>query len=223
MNHAKSISVLLVEDHAIVREGLRLLLGKEPDIHIIGESATGSQAVELATKSCPEVIVSDIAVPLLSGLEIIQQFLTAVPSAKILILSAHCDDVCVQHALHMGVMGYLVKDTPACFLSEAIRDVYHGRTFYSPGISRHLCADNEVQGRNGSTQKKSPKLTLRELEVLQLVAEGNGNKQMAAELGISPKTVEKHRGHLEGKLKIHGTANLTRYAMGLGILQTSVR
>ena len=224
MTVGNPIAVLLAEDHLIVREGLRGLLAPEADIAVVGEAITGRQAVDMARKLRPDVIVMDIAMPLLNGLEAARQIRLAVPKAKILILSAHSDDAYVERAAEMGAAGYLVKQTSVHTLKEAIRAVHKGHTFYSPDVAKRFHTRHaEPLDRKGRIHANAPGLTAREAEVLQLVAEGKANKQAAAELGISIKTVEKHRDHLMRKLDIHDTAGLTRYAISAGIIENSVQ
>jgi DNA-binding NarL/FixJ family response regulator len=220
----KRITVLLAEDHEIVRQGLRKLMEAEPDIEVVGEAATGRQAVALTKKLHPDVVVMDIAMPLLNGLEATRQIRQACPDAKVLILSAHSDDAYVEQVMALGATGYLLKQTSAHFLSEAIREVRQGRTFFSPSIAKRL---HSLAGpspeRAERSKKPDARLSSREAEVLQLIAEGQANKQVAAELGISVKTVEKHRQRLMQKLNIHDTAGLTRYAIAAGIIESSVQ
>ncbi len=224
MKSAKRITVLLAEDHMIVREGLRKLLEGESDIEVVGEAATGRQAVEMTRKLRPAVVVMDIAMPLLNGLEATRQIRQAIPDAKVLILSAHSDDAYVESVTALGAVGYLIKQTSAQFLSEAIREIQKGNTFFSPSIAKSLHHHNQKSlDRKGLLKTKVTRLSSREVEVLQLVAEGKANKQIAAELGISIKTVEKHRDHLMHKLDIHDTAGLTRYAIAAGIVESSVQ
>jgi DNA-binding NarL/FixJ family response regulator len=223
MKSAKPITVLLAEDHTIVREGLRRLLEAESDIEVIGEAATGRQAVDLTRKLRPQVAVMDIAMPQMNGLEATRQILRAAPDTKVLILSAHSDDAYVESMTALGAAGYLIKQTSAHFLCEAIREVQKGNTFFSPSIAKRLRQQTQKSlDRKGRLRAKTVRLSTREAEVLQLVAEGEANKQIAAELGISIKTVEKHRDHLMRKLDIHDTAGLTRYAIQAGIIESSV-
>jgi DNA-binding NarL/FixJ family response regulator len=223
----KRITVLLAEDHAIVREGLRALLAAEPDIVVVGEAQNGRQAVERSKALLPDVVVMDIAMPLLNGLEATRQLLKALPATKILILSAHGDDEYVEQVLALGAVGYLVKQASALVLAKAIREAYKGKQFFSPSIARRLGerreGENAIRGSTGRRKKQDVRLTSREVEILQLIAEGKANKQTAAELGISIKTVEKHRQALMGKLDIHDTAGLTRYALAAGIIEGGVR
>jgi DNA-binding NarL/FixJ family response regulator len=219
----KRITVLLVEDHQIVREGFRTLLKTEADIEVVGEAATGRQAVQLIRKLRPEVVVMDIAMPLLNGLEATRQILKEFPNSKVIILSAYNDDAYVDQAAALGAAGFLLKQTSSLKLATAIREVLKGNTFFSSGSSKR--ADGRsldpVDG-GGVSQKKGNCLSSREVEVLQLIAEGMSNKQVAAELGVSFKTVDKHRQHLMAKLNIHDIAGLTRHAIRTGIIESSV-
>jgi DNA-binding NarL/FixJ family response regulator len=220
----KRITVLLAEDHMIVREGLRALLEAERDIEVIGEARTGRQAVQLARRLRPDVVVMDIAMPLLNGLEATRRILKAVPATRVLILSAHGDDEYIRQAVMLGAAGYLIKQTSADVLGRAIREVHTGKTFFSPFVANRLpgLSLESPEGRPVIRKKKAG-LSSREVEVLQLIAEGRANKQVAAELGISIKTVEKHRQHLMSKLDLHDTAGLTRYAIAAGIIESRVQ
>ncbi len=218
------ITVLLAEDHTIVREGLLALLKLEADIEVIGEAESGRQAVALASKLSPDVIVMDIAMPLLNGLEATRQILQSNPSTKVLILSAHSDDAYVEQVMALGASGYLIKQTAAHILPGAIRDIHKGKTIFSPSISkRRKNHEKKAHDRGDLPGKGAAQLTSRETEVLQLVAEGKANKETAEELKISVKTVEKHRQSLMEKLNIHDTAGLTRYAIATGIIESSVQ
>jgi DNA-binding NarL/FixJ family response regulator len=220
----RHITVLLADDHTVVREGLRAMLEAEGDIEIIGEAETGRQAVDLTRKLRPDVVVMDIAMPILNGLEATRQIRKAVPEAKVLILSAHSDDAYIEQVTSLGGRGYLLKQTSARFLAEAIREVHKGNTYFSPSIARHLKNQYEKTSQPGELHKReAANLTSREMEVLQLISEGQANKQVASELGISVKTVEKHRQRVMEKLNIHDTASLTRYAISAGIIENSVQ
>jgi DNA-binding NarL/FixJ family response regulator len=219
----KRITVLLADDHMIVREGLRKLLEAERDIEVVGEAATGRRAVDMVRKLHPAVVVMDIAMPQMNGLEATRQILTAVPGTKVLILSAHSDDAYVERVMALGAAGYLVKQTSSHFLCEAIREVQRGNTFFTPAIAKRRHDRNQTSlDRKGRLKTKDVRLSSREAEVLQLIAEGEANKQIAAALGISIKTVEKHRDHLMQKLDIHDTASLTRYAIAQGMVECDV-
>jgi DNA-binding NarL/FixJ family response regulator len=224
MKADKRITVLLAEDHMIVREGLKKLLESESDIEIVGEATTGRQAVELTQKLHPDVIVMDIAMPQMNGLEATRQILKAFPKIKVIILSAHSDDAYVENAIAGGAVGYLIKQTSAHFLSEAIREVHKGNTFFSPTVAKRFQKRRQDSlDRKGVPKAGGIRLSSRETEVLQLIAEGEANKQIAEKLAISIKTVEKHRDHLMHKLDIHDTAGLTRYAIAVGIIESSVQ
>jgi DNA-binding NarL/FixJ family response regulator len=208
----KQITVLLAEDHTIVREGFRKMLELDDDIEVVGEAQDGRQAVALAKKLRPAVVLMDIAM------------LKALPATKVLILSAHSDDAYVKNATESGAVGFLLKQTSSHEVCRAIREIQKGKTFFSPSISRRLNRLNpQSPDRAGRLNKKAAQLTSREMEVLQLIAEGKANKQTASELGISMKTVEKHREKLMSKLDIHDTAGLTRYAISAGIIESSVQ
>ena len=220
----KRITVLLAEDHMIVREGFRKMLDLEADLEVVGEAENGRQAVALVKKLRPAVVLMDIAMPLLNGLEATRQVLKAVPATKVLILSAHSDDAYVKSATESGAVGFLLKQTSTQDVCKAIREVQKGNTFFSPSIAKRLSHHNQKSlDRKGRLKVKAVRLSSREMEVLQLIAEGEANKQIAAELGISIKTVEKHRDHLMQKLDIHDTAGLTRYAIAAGIIESSVQ
>lgn len=219
----KKITVLLAEDHVIVREGFRALLKHERDIEVVGEAETGREAVQLTGKLRPEVVVMDIAMPSLNGLEATRQIRKDFPDTKVLILSAHSDDAYVEQVIGLGGAGFLLKQTSSHVLATAIREVQKGNQFFSPALSKRAQAEGGAPSARGLAFKtKSNRLSSREVEVLQLIAEGMPNKQVAAELGVSFKTVDKHRQHLMSKLNIHDIAGLTRYAIAQGIIESSV-
>lgn len=216
----KKIRILLADDHAILRQGLRVLLDTEKDFDVVGEAEDGRRAVELAKIFKPDIIVMDIRMPQLNGLEATRQILSELPRTKVIILSAHNDDTYIDQVVAVGASGYLLKQSPSEIISKAIRQVSRGKTFFSPSISKRIRTQYDkspVQGR--LLKKKAADLTSRELEVLQLVTEGSANKQIADKLGISTKTVEKHRHQIRKKLNISDTAGLTRYAITAGIIE----
>ena len=220
----KPITILLADDHVIVREGFRQMLELEDDLKIVGEAQDGRRAVALVKKLRPAVVLMDIAMPLLNGLEAARQVLKECPATKVLMLSAHSDDAYVQTAIESGAAGFLLKQTSAHDVCRAIREVHQGKTFFSPSIAKHFNRLNPLlSGRAGTLSSKAAQLTSREMEVLQLIAEGKANKETASELGIGIKTVEKHREHLMEKLDIHDTAGLTRYAISAGVIESSVQ
>jgi DNA-binding NarL/FixJ family response regulator len=220
----RPIQVLIAEDHMVVRQGLKSLLEEEGDIQVIGQAENGRIAVEMALKLRPEVILMDIAMPQLNGLEATRQILKAHPAIKIILLSAYKDDAYIERATALGAVGYLIKQSSLDAIAKVIREVHRGRVFFSPEVAKHLVNPNQrLPLREELIKKKVAHLTGREAEVLQLVAEGQSNKQVGSSLGISIKTVEKHRQHLMEKLNIHDTAGLTRYAIGAGIIESSVQ
>lgn len=218
----KKIGVLLVDDHTVVRQGLRALLQSEEDINVIGEAENGRQAVVMARKTPPDVVVMDVAMPLLNGLEATRQILKLVPTSKVLVLTSYGDDECVQELMQAGASGYLIKQTAANDLLKAIREVQRGNAFFSPSIAKRLRDQCREAFTSGQPTRKSGDLTSREAEVLQLIAEGFSNKQIAAELCISIKTVEKHRQQVMNKLNIYDVAGLTRYAISKGMVERSL-
>jgi DNA-binding NarL/FixJ family response regulator len=220
----KRISVLIVEDHTLMREGLRAMLELEPDFDVVGEAQDGRNGIAMAMKLSPDVMLMDIAMPKLNGLEASRQLVKLVPGIRIIMLSAHCDDAYVKSAVDSGAAGFLLKQDTAHDVCKAIREVHRGGIYYSASIAKRFIRINpKVHGRSGEMQRKASALTSREMEVLQLIVEGKTNKESAGELGISIKTVEKHRGHLMNKLDIHDTASLTRYAMAAGIIENSTQ
>jgi DNA-binding NarL/FixJ family response regulator len=218
----QKIRVILADDHTVVRQGLRALLIAEGDIDIVGEADNGRQAVQIARKRAPDVAVVDIAMPQLNGLEATRQITRTVPSTKVLILSSYSDDEYVQKLTEAGAAGYLIKQTAANELLKAIREAHKGNAYFSPSIAKRLrdqCREAFVSGQ--PSKRRTDNLTTREAEVLQLIAEGRANKQIAAELCISIKTVEKHRQQVMNKLGIHDVAGLTRHAIAKGIIESN--
>ena len=224
VTYMNRITVLLAEDHQMVREGFRSLLEHERDIEVVGEAATGREAVRLTRKLRPAVVVMDIAMPLLNGLEATRQIRKDFPQIKVLILSAHSDEAYVERVTTLGAAGFLLKQTSSHFLAKAIRDVQKGNTFFSAAVAKSISGrDRTRRGRARKSKRRTNCLSSREFEVLQLIAEGKPNKQVAAELGVSFKTVDKHRQNLMTKLDIHDIAGLTRYAIAEGIIESTVR
>ncbi len=210
----KKISVLLVDDHTVIRQGMKALLASEMDIEVISEAENGRQAVQLAQKLKPEIIVMDLAMPHMNGAEATRQILKACPFSRVLVVTSYANAECISELLKAGAAGYLVKQTAAAELSRAIREVRRGNSFFSPAISK-LLRDNNRSTLNGESTRE---LTARESQVLQLIADGFSNKAIASELDISIKTVEKHRQQVMNKLDIHETAGLTRYAISKGLV-----
>jgi DNA-binding NarL/FixJ family response regulator len=212
----RHIRVLLVDDHTVVRQGLRSLLEGETDISVVGEAQNGREAVVLAKRTLPDVVLMDVAMPILNGVEATRQVLRNLPDTKVLALTSYGDDDYVAQFMEVGGHGYLVKQTAADDLIKAIREVQRGKRFFSPSVAKQLRQQRLETHGQGESGAKPGTLTSRECEVLQLIAEGFANKQVAAELSISIKTVEKHRQQVMNKLDIHDIARLTRYAISRG-------
>jgi len=217
---AKSIRVILADDHTLVRAGIRALLEKLPEVKVIGEAGDGREVLDLVRSHQPDVVLLDIAMPGLNGLEAAERMAGDFPKIRIIILSMHNNEEYVLRALKAGAAGYLLKKAATTELATALHEVVRGEIYLSEEIKLQ-----KNFPLHGITNQKSPleQLTGRQREILQLIAEGKANKETAAELGISIKTVEKHRGRLMSKLNIHDTAGLTRYAIGAGIIESSVQ
>lgn len=212
------IRILLVDDHTILRDGLRTLLENEPDLKVIGEAEDGRQAVTLACQHDPDVVLMDIAMPLLNGLEATRQIKRQCPKAKVLILSMHDNEEYIRQALEAGAMGYILKDAAAKELINAIRDVYRGEAVLSPAVTR-LVIEDYLRWGGIRPAEDAEGLSPREREVLQLIAEGHTNKQIAEILSISIKTVQAHRTSLMQKLDLHDRGELIKYAIQKKIIE----
>lgn len=216
------ITVLLVDDHTVVRQGLRALLEAEEGVTIAGEAEHGRQALHMAKRLQPDVIVMDIAMPSLNGLEATRQIKRECPTAKVLVLSSYGDDEYVQRLMDAGAKGYLVKQSAAKDLVVAIRETAKGNSFFSASISKRLQQQRNGFGAARPAGNRPNRLTPRQSEVLQLIAEGFANKKIAGELSISVKTVEKHRLEVMKRLDLHDVAGLTRYAVTHGFVEHPV-
>ena len=210
------VRVVLADDHQLMREGLRALLEKR-GFEIVGEAPDGRAAVKLARKLSPHVVVMDVAMRDLNGIEAARQIVSEAPGVRVLALSMHRDRQFVARMLEAGASGYLLKDDAAAELARAIREVAEGRTYLSPKIAGIVVADYVERLREGR-EVGCAELTPREREVLQLVAEGHTMRKVAKELSLSVKTVETHRRHIMDKLNIHTAAGLTRYAIQAGLV-----
>lgn len=217
----KAITVLLVDDHAIVRDGLRTLLETAEDIQVVGEAENGQQALGETKRLRPDVVLLDLAMPLLNGAEAARRIAEQVPASKMLILSSYCDAQHVWSAVHAGITGYLMKESASDDLLLAIRETAAGRAFFSPVIcERLLIGWRAVSSDPKDAETETGKLTHREVEVLQLIAESYLTKQIADILALSGKTIEKHRASLMAKLARHNIAQLTRYAIDRGVIES---
>jgi DNA-binding NarL/FixJ family response regulator len=201
-----------------MRRGLRLLLDSQPEFAVVAEAADGRQAVEQAEATQPDVVVIDIAMPNLSGIEAAQRIASAMPQIAIVILSMHSDEGYVLRALKVGAKGYLLKDSAEGDLIEAIKAVHRGKTFFSPEISKMLVEDYIREIRNRGVEDSYDLLTSREREILQLLAERKSNKEIAQALSLSLYTVETHRRNLQEKLNLHSSAELILYAVRKGLI-----
>ena len=208
-----NIRVLLADDHGVVRKGLRFLLERQPDMEIVGEAADGREAVRLAEAENPDIVIMDIAMPLLNGIEATAQMVKRNPAIAVIILSVHSDEDYLLSSLNAGAKGYLLKDSAEVDLVRAIEAVRKGTPFFSPEIAKTMLEDymRFLQQRN--LQDSYDLLTEREKEVLQLLAEGKSNKEVASILDVSVYTVDSHRTHLMQKLNLHNTAEIVLYAV----------
>jgi DNA-binding NarL/FixJ family response regulator len=212
-----SIRIILADDHQIIREGIRSLLDKEPDMEVIGEAKNGREAVDLTVQLVPDVVVMDIGMPDLNGMEATRQIVEQVSDVKVLALSMHSDRQFAAGILAAGASGYLLKDAAFDELAEAIRSVHKGQCYLSPGITGVVLNDYvERLAKPGDTTPFSA-LTKREREILQLLAEGWTTKRISENLHVSIKTVETHRQHVMDKLELHSLADLTKYAIREGL------
>jgi DNA-binding NarL/FixJ family response regulator len=208
--------ILLADDHKIMRDGLRVLLERESELAVVGEAENGRQAVRLARELEPEVVVMDVAMPDLNGMEAARQIKSELPSIKVIALSMHRDRRFIKGMLEAGALGYVLKESAFEEVAEAIHKVLTGRIYTSPKISDIVMEDYVRQLSHPEPQRESP-LTPREREVLQLLAEGNSSKQIGRRLNVSVNTVDTHRHRIMDKLDLHSVAELTKYALKVGL------
>jgi len=212
------IRILLADDHTLVRSGIRSLLEDEPGLSVIGEAEDGRKAVGMACQLKPDVVIMDIAMPLLNGLEATRQIKMQCPEVKVLILSMHDNEEYIRQVLEAGAMGYILKDAAARELISAVQSVYRGEAVLSPAVTR-LVIEDYLRWGGTRPQEEADSLSPREREVLQLIAEGYTNKQIAEILSISIKTVQAHRNSLMGKLDLHDRGELIKYAIQKKIIE----
>jgi len=208
-----TVRILLADDHGLVRRGLHYLLERSPSFQVVGEASDGRQAVQLAEKLKPDVVIMDIAMPNLNGLDATAQIVKKNPSTGVIILSMHSDETYLVRALSAGAKGYLLKDSAEADLLRAVEAVSQGRPFFSPAIAETLLEDYMRRLKQQNLTDSYDLLTDREKEVLQLLAEGKSNKEVAALLNLSLYTVETHRSNLMQKLRLHNTAEIVLYAV----------
>jgi len=212
------VRILLADDHTVMRSGLRLLLERQPDLTVVGEAANGREAIALAATLKPDVVVMDIAMPHLNGVEATRQIVNQSPNTAVVILSMHSDESYVIRSLKAGARAYLLKDSAEADLIDAIRAITAGKSFFSPAVRRILKEDYMLQLKEMGPEDSYERLTKREREVLQLVAEGQSNKEVANLLNLSLYTVETHRTHILQKLNLHTVPELILYAVRKGII-----
>lgn len=218
---SRRVRILLADDHTLMRGGLRAMIQGLNEFDVVGEAPDGREAVRLSEELSPDLIVMDVGLPGLNGLEATRQILKQRPHARVLILSMHLNEEFVKQALEAGATGYVLKDAPVTELVAALRSVADGQTHLSPPISRIVIDDYVRRTRQESpVRTRYDALTAREREVLQLIAEGKTNKEIARLLNVSVNTVETHRAHLLDKLDIHDLAGLIRYAIQKGLIPT---
>jgi len=212
------VRILLADDHTVMRAGLRLLLERHQNFEVVGEAADGREAVEIAAQQKPAVVVMDVAMPHLNGVEAARQILSRNPDIAIVMLSMHSDESYVLRSLKAGARAYLLKDSAEADLISAIHAIIEGRSFFSPGVRALLKEDYIYRLQKFGADDTYELLTAREREVLQLVAEGRSNKEVASLLGLSLYTVETHRTHILQKLNLHSVPELILYAVRKGII-----
>jgi len=214
----QKIRVLVVDDHAIIRDGICALLALTGDIEAVGVAANGRDALEMVTRLSPDIVLIDIVMPLMDGLEATHRIHKKFPETKVIILTQYEDREYVFPVIEAGASGFVSKTAASSELTSAIRSVYHGDSFLSPSIARLLVEDYRQIARVGKSKDTSEQLTDREREILKLLAEGHSTREIAQTLVISPKTVERHKTNLMAKLDIHNRLDLFKYALRKGII-----
>ena len=215
---ATKVKILIADDHAIVREGIRMILEAQPDFEVVGEAEDGDEAVRLARKLAPEVVVMDISMPKLNGVEATQAIREGLPGVHVLILTMHEEQSYLFQLLRLGAAGYVLKRAAATDLVEAVRATHRGETFLYPAVAQSIVQDYLERLRSGEGSERYGGLTYREREILVLIAEGLTNAQIAEKLVISVKTVQTHRAHIMKKLDLHDRSLLVRYAVRKGLI-----
>jgi two-component system response regulator NreC len=213
-----SVRIVLADDHTILRHGLRLVLEREPDFAVIGEASNGREAIDLVIRETPDVVIMDIAMPLLNGIEATRRIHEERLKTAVVILSMHADEGYILKALRAGARGYLLKDSADADLIQAVRAVNAGKAFFSPAVSKVLADDYLRQMRQQGVDDPYDLLTPRERELLQLIVELKSTKDIAALLNLSPHTIDTHRANLMQKLNVHSTAELILYAVRKGVI-----
>lgn len=212
------LRILLADDHTIMRNGLRLLLERQSDFVVVAEAENGREAVELAARENPDIVIMDIGMPVLNGIEATNRINADQPKTAVIVLSMHSDESYILRALKSGARGYLLKDSAEADLIGAVRAVAAGKAFFSPAVSKVLADDYIRQIQQKGAEDSYELLTTRERELLQLVAEGRSTKEIASQLNLSPHTVDTHRGNIMHKLNVHSVPELILYAVRRGII-----
>lgn len=212
------VSIVLADDHTVLRSGLRLLLERYSDFSVVGEAGNGREAVEIAERESPDVVVMDISMPILNGIEAARRIASALPKAAIVVLSVHSDEAYILRALKAGARGYLLKDSAESDLIQAVRAVAAGKAYFSPAVSKVLAEDYVRQVRQQGLEDPFDLLTPREREMLQLIVELKPTKEIASLLHLSAHTVDTHRGNLMQKLNVHSIPELILYAVRKGLI-----
>jgi DNA-binding NarL/FixJ family response regulator len=218
-NKEKQIRVLLAEDHILVRQGFRRILEDDPGITVVGEARTGIEAIDQCRELQPDVVVMDLSMPELGGLEATAEILKAHPQIKILILSMYSNEAYVRKAFELGAKGYILKNAIEVDLTRAVMALAEGQAYFSPGVSHIVLESMKAGTFQGTSQDPYEQLTLREKEVLQLIAQGKSNKEIATLLNISFNTVAVHRARVMETLNLHRTAELVLFAVKKGLIQ----
>ncbi len=213
-----TLRIVLADDHTIVRHGLRVLLERQSDFAVVGEASNGREAIEIAQQQSPEIVLMDVAMPIMNGIEAAARITSALPKTAVVILSMHADESYILRALKAGARGYLLKDSAESDLIQAVRAVAAGKAFFSPAVSKVLAEDYIRQVQQRGVEDPYDLLTARERELLQLITEGKSAKEIAGLLNLSIHTVDTHRGNLMQKLNVHSIPELILYAVRKGII-----
>ena len=212
------LRIVLADDHTLFRQGLRRVLEEQSDWQVVAEASDGAEAVRLVLEHEPHIVILDVAMPRLNGVEATRQIVRRLPEIRVLILSMYSDDLYITQALQAGAHGYMLKDSADADLVRAVRDLAAGKSYFSPDVSKVVRNDYVRHLADRGVQDRFDALSEREREVFQLIAEGHSNKDIADVLSISPATVETHRAHIFQKLDLHNTAEVVLYAVRRGVI-----
>jgi two-component system, NarL family, response regulator NreC len=213
------LRIVLADDHTLFRQGLRRVLEEESGWRVVAEASDGAEAVRVALEHEPHIVILDVAMPRLNGVEATRQIVRRLPEARVLILSMYSDDLYITQALQAGAHGYMLKDSADADLVRAVRDLAAGKSYFSPDVSKVVRNDYVRHLADRGVQDRFDALSEREREVFQLIAEGHSNKDIARLLGLSPGTIETHRARIMEKLDVHSAAEIVRYAVRKGVIR----